>query len=329
MQGANSYQEKIAWRKHLFAVADEVLTAIIATQLPGAHMQLRITRPGSVLYVLVLLDGTKQIVRLSCNPYCLATVVAWAYGQWRAFGVPVPNVFASGELNHVQYIRMEYMPGEAFAFTTPIDVQRKNLSQMGAHLAAMRRVACSGYGYLNDFNKGKWASWHEFLRSNYRPHWLVAAGHLELRPADKMQHFITGKYTKIGAAVLLHNDYKPKNMLVDGDDITGLLDPQPMAGDPLWDIALCNHFIYREQARNGCDFDDPTYASLRSAFYDGYQAELGRSLTADEQHTVAGYELLIDGVKTEKLLRYDNNLSEGQYVLDYLHRKLEVFAEPS
>lgn len=315
----------------LFEQADTLATNLLQQYYPEAAVTIadRIARQKAVVYI-VDLDGQKEVLRLSVSPHYSAAGIATAYQRWAQQNIPVPQVRHAGETNGIQYMMLDYISDPPFDFHLPAEMQSGVMRQMGDFLARMRQVLCRGFGHFDKHGAGMSDTWDDVVRTYYPHEWILQQGLLTPDEKSVLQDIKHQSFLQ-ETSVLLHGDYKPKNVFVNSDGtVTAITDPKPMAGDPLWDFAVCNHFVFREQARQNAAFDDPFFAGLRNDFARGYQAALGRELRSDELRRIMCYEILIDAGKIEKLLlgKLDEAAGESTFMLDYLKQKIQQTAWP-
>ena len=322
MPNADLISEKV---KILFATSDTLASDILNKIYPDISVTIeqRIDRAKAVVYIISR-HGEKEVLRLSVSPLYSVQNIAAAYRAWEQIGIPVPHAKAEGGQGSIEYLLMEYMADSPFTFDVSLDVQVKVASRMGSLLARMREVRLEGFGHLDENGQGELESWSELVKSYYSHDWITAKGYLTVVESLAIRRIKDSAFA-LDSSVLLHGDYKLKNVFVaENGDITAVTDPKPLAGDPLWDFALFNHFVYREQARRNKSYDDAFYVRLRDVFKQSYEKQLGRRLKDDEMRRIMSYEILIDAGKAEKLIqgRLDEAEGESEYILDYLRHKI-------
>ena len=274
----------------------------------------------------------RRVLRVAPDDRHPATAVAKEYAAWGALGIPVPAVYASGRVGGlgVGYVLLEYINATPFDFGLPLDVQVRTMQDMGRLLATMRGATAEGFGLLDAQGRGRQASWSDFVHAYNDGQWLVGRQLVSAAEAAQLQEFVAAVDAMPSVTpVLLHGDFKPKNMFVDATTgaITGVIDPNPKAGDPLWDLAVCLHFIYREQARRHLPFTAPDFDTLRTAVVQSYQRELGRDFTDEEQQCVLGYGCMVDTNNAKRMIDaprpYDQS-GEAEYMVRYVRKKLAL-----
>jgi len=308
-----------------FEISDVLASNILHKVYPDTTMiiEQRIDRAKAVLYVIDY-EGEKEVLRLSASPHYSTQSIATAYQAWEQTGIPVPHVRAAGSQDSIQYLLMDYISESLFHFKMAEDMQLKIVTQMGGFLAQMRNIERKGFGYFDPNGKGTFSTWSEWVKSYCHYGWLFEEGYLNSKEVEIL-HKVEDFGFSLDVGILLHGDYKPKNIFVTRNNrIAAITDPLPLAGDPLWDFAVFNHFIYREQARRKKPFDSRFFADLRDVFRQGYEEQLGRKLQDDELYRVMLYEILIDASKTEKLLlgKLKEAKGEGDFMLAYLKHKI-------
>jgi aminoglycoside phosphotransferase (APT) family kinase protein len=312
--------------KDLHKVSDDFALSILKGVYPSETLAIeqRIDRAKAVVCIIDH-GGQKEVLRLSASPHYSVQSIAHAYHEWESIGVPVPRIKKVGNQDAVQYLLMDYVSEPLFSFNIRRYTQLKIVSRMGGLLAQMRDVERKRFGYLDQNDEGISSTWNAWVKQ--RCHYGQLLGRSlngkEIDVMDKIKDFDFS----LNIGILLHGDYKPKNIFVaKNSDIAAITDPKPLIGDPLWDFATFNHFIYREQARRNESFNNRFFANLRDAFKQGYEGQLGRGLRDDELCRLSLYEILIDAGKVEKLLQgtLDEVKNESDFMLEYLKYKISA-----
>ncbi len=270
-----SSEAKLVAERHLHDTADQLAAILLDKRYPGQEVSVakKISRESAVVYLVDNPVG-RDVLRLSTHTHYAASHIAWAHQQWTALGVPVPKVYEFGAQDGVQYLFMEYVPTEAFNFDLPPEVQLGVMRQMGELLARMHTVSASSFGYLDHQGNGTFDTWQQFLATRFNVSWMKQ--YLTGTELAVLTKFLAEPSLANVEPVLLHDDFKPGNMFINqSGTIVAVTDPQPIAGDALWDVAWCNHFVYREQARQNQPFDAPWYQQLRQTFVEAYRTCFG------------------------------------------------------
>jgi aminoglycoside phosphotransferase (APT) family kinase protein len=312
--------------QHLFASGDSVAEEVLRMYFGGSCFAVlkKIKRPQAVVYIIKNQSG-KAVLRLSRSPIYNVTNIANSYRKYSQLGVPVPTPKVSGVLNDIQYILMSYVTGEPFTFDIAEAAQQNAAADAGRYLTRLRQLPCEGFGYLDVAGVGILSDWSEFLQTHYPLTWIRQKGYITQAESDLLHALKRHAEYPEAQSRLLHGDYKFKNLFTNSDGtISAITDPQPLAGDPLWDFATFNHFSYREQARQGRPYGDSFFVSTRNRFKEAYEAELGRKLYMGEVRSVTCYEIITGFGKVEDLLkgRLDEVEGESRRMLEYLRQRL-------
>lgn len=245
------------------------------------------------------------VVQLSTRPDALRTEFALAEAIRERTSIPVPTVLAAGELDGVGYVVVERAPGvdlhESF---TRLDsaTRRRLVRRFGQSLAELHEAfPFEGYGAVT------------LDASTERPS-EQSAGLLRATNAEDWQEWFTA-YARDGLAALppafesvrepvdsvltatdlpenppsrLYPwDLRPGNALVDGGELTAVLDwGDPLAADPALSMAKAEYVV--------CDWyvDDGT--RLRAALREGYESVRPRPSVPSAYRLVAAVHSAVD-----------------------------------
>lgn len=199
------------------------------------------------VYDIALDSGRQLILRLSHDhDERWFEGERWALDAARAVGVPTPRVLNVERLDDVHICVEEKLPGTTLqALLAAGERPRRAIDQLGSLLARIHRVPVDGFGYLQADGRG-WPvtladimvdllDQREAVMASGR-HWSIPgadvdrglallAGHRDLYAWD--------------TPVLLHGDFGPGNILVEGDRISGVIDMQDaMGGHPLFELTV-------------------------------------------------------------------------------------------
>jgi fructosamine-3-kinase len=155
----------------------------------------------------------------------------------RAAGAPAPEVFAADE---------EVLVIAALPETAGVGMAWNDL---GSVLARLHATHGERYGWAEDYAFGpvaianRWADdWPRFWAENRL---LVNCRYVGARVARRLEHLCTDLANRLPArppASLLHGDLWGGNVLVDGDKVSGLIDPACYYGHGEVDIAMLMMF---------------------------------------------------------------------------------------
>lgn len=196
----------------------------------------------------------RLIVRISHSEDPRFEGERWALDAVRAVGVPTPAVL------HLQRVTLEQeksvtfcieekLPGVALDVLLDKGVRpERAIGQLGELLAAIHGISIDGFGYLRPDGRG-WPVTFDSIMLDLIPrrvrvldaarHWRVGDSLVDAGLTALSDHAHLYRYD---APRLLHGDFKPSHVLIDGDPghehITGILDMQECAGGhPASDIA--------------------------------------------------------------------------------------------
>jgi len=202
------------------------------------------------VYDVTTAGNHRLIVRISHKENHRFEVERWALNAARSAGVPTPQVLlveqAAYNDNVVTFCIEEKLPG------IPLDVLLKDrlnsevnkaIDQIGEVLSKLHSVKVDGFGYLQPDGKGELKSFAErMLTVNEVQAELYEAGEKWHVPAESI---IAGlallnnhrELYQFDSPVLVHGDFVPNHILVDGDHISGIIDMQDCSGNhPVFDF---------------------------------------------------------------------------------------------
>jgi len=192
--------------------------------------------------------------------------------------IPTPAVLDRGwEHDTVPYIVMERSAGDNIEHSYgEMDPDRVDtiVDQAGAYLGeAHASLELDGYGFLEaDGLEGTHDDWRQFMDEHIAGHCADLAGTvfdpgaLMLR-VDQAWDRHRDVVPEQPEATVVHNDYRPGNLLVDDDTITTVLDwDNAYAGDALYDYVMAElDFISPD------NWEDDRNAEVRDRFREGYE----------------------------------------------------------
>lgn len=215
-----------------------------------AHTSRVIAGLDNEVYDVVTTNHHQLIVRISHQNNHRFEVERWALNAARNAGVPTPHVLlieqAAYDDTTVTFCIEEKLPGK------PLDVLfqdgvnsnvNKAIDQIGEVLSKLHSVRVDGFGYLQPDGKGEFTSFAErMLTVNTMQAKLYEAAdkwHL-LKEDIAVSLALLNKHREwyqFDTPVLIHGDFVPKHILVDGDHINGVIDMQDCAGGhPVFDF---------------------------------------------------------------------------------------------
>lgn len=229
----------------LRADAAHLLTQIDARE--NLQTQKVIPLPAGMWNALYRLEPSGLVVKLSANDNDFEVDFL---RQAAALGIPAPQVFGAGRLEHptithATYFLMSYIPnglnpwslvvGEKAMLPDKVERLGHDLGQVLAKLHSVR------LGYITRFGT-KVESWQQTLTDGFSPDWNNPAPNTlfdkKLLPVFKRILQQTD-YFAFKAGTLIHCDLNLSNVLVDAHshELRTILDPGGYAGMPMFDLA--------------------------------------------------------------------------------------------
>ena len=210
-------------------------------------------------YFMRLDDGREVVARIAIHPGHDLARDLWATETCRRLGVPAPEVLAAQTDSSAgtPFAVLSRLPGQAAHAAHLVGREREGvLEQMGAYLTLIHGMALTGYGELRPAGEsgtgyvgsaellfevvlagvGQTLGELDQLRSNQ--HWPARA--FSAVTSERVRAtFMRGRdVLDLPRAVLVHGDFRLKNALVLGSDVTGIVDYElAAAGDPAMDLA--------------------------------------------------------------------------------------------
>jgi len=192
----------------------------------------------------------RLIVRISHKGDPRFEAECYALNAARSAGVPTPQVLLVEQAAYddipVTFCIEEKVPGK------PLDVLLKEgshgdvnkaIDQIGEVLSLLHSVKIDGFGYLQPDGKGQQTSFAEImLMANERQAELYEAASLWNVPAQKVTAGLQllnnhRELYQFHTPVLVHGDFGPQHIFVEGDHISGVIDMQDCSGNhPIFDF---------------------------------------------------------------------------------------------
>lgn len=231
----------------------------------------------------------RHVIRFNTRDYAIPKFRR----ELRAYGrlgerVPVPAVrFLDESRERVPYdvIALEKLPGEALAEAwKEASVERRRVwaRQAGGVLA---KIHACGFDFFGEVWCGEFQRWSTSVKAKLKGYLREArsARILKKDDTDVIRQVVeaqTGLLEEVERPVLVHGDFHRGNLLVNGGELTGVVDFEwCMAGDPEWDLATL---------QEGREFR----GDARKAFEEGYGRRLDASGAVARRRAV--YSLIRD-----------------------------------
>lgn len=346
MQSTKSSSGRTA-DKHIRAVLDK------ASVLPGVE-SIEDLRPeqlsilaGGVDAATYLVSSAEGQVIIKINDHGIEAE-AEAINAWRKRHARVPEVLASGTVpGTVRHKKVKYLIEKALVtrygrvvetaanyLVYKPDKARAVGRLLGVELTKMHRaVADRSFGEFADApgNTAPYQSWNAYMLGYLNVHrrYLRGLGIGEdlleqLAEAIKRCRFVSqGRY--------LHGDFSIRNAAIKSFEPlkVSVFDPNPIVGDPTWDIAvLFNNYEFQKRRLEYDDGQKDLYVrdqQLLIGFKQGYQRKIYEEnlLVAQLFQAILQAQYTADKVKQKKLDKVDLQVREA-FIKDTVRRIVEV-----
>ena len=203
-------------------------------------------RDGHHMCELYMLDVPEKRKILKIFPYPrLAAGEAYLLGAWKLLGIPVPNIVQT-DLSH-STIPYSFTVMDYVQFDKEKNLNNLNdheipeiLAELVSYLRTAHQIELQSFGWINfqsDYSGDN--SWVETMRKvvNGRGRLLVSKGILRESALKGFEHITQEAAEVVVQGFLLHGDLTPSNVLLRGSQVAGIIDPDPISGDGLYDLA--------------------------------------------------------------------------------------------
>ncbi len=202
------------------------------------------------VYDVTTAGNHRLIVRISHKENHRFEAERWALNAARLAGVPTPQVLLVEQAEYdgipVTFCIEEKVSGKPLDMLLKEGVTsdlRKAIDQIGEVLSLLHSVRVDGFGYLQPDGKGQQTSFAEImLMANERQTELHEAASLWNVPARKIKASLELLNThrelyQFHTPVLVHGDFGPQHIFVEGGLICGVIDMQDCSGNhPVFDF---------------------------------------------------------------------------------------------
>jgi aminoglycoside phosphotransferase (APT) family kinase protein len=227
--------------------ADAVPLLTQIDEREGLHTQKVIPLAAGMWNALYLLQPAGVVAKLSFGDNAFEVDFL---RRAVSLGVPVPQVFSAGRLEHAAlpdatYFLMEYIPNSANGWHlahAENGMSADALAQLGRDLGqALATLHSVHFGYLSRFSV-RVETWQQVMTDGFSPDWDNPAPNVlfdaELLPIFKRILKETD-YFAFRDGTFVHGDLVLTNVLVDTDThrLSAIIDPGGCAGMPMFDLA--------------------------------------------------------------------------------------------
>lgn len=230
-------------------------------------------------YALAGPDGEEYVVQVAAPGDDRVRLAAELYDRVaEETSVPTPEIVDAGwEHDTVPYLVMERSDGDNIEHSYgDMDPDRVDaiVDQAGEMLGeAHASIELDGYGFIGaDDLEGSHDDWRQFMDERIAGYCSDLAGTvfdmgaLMLRVSQQWDQHRDAVPEEPDASIV-HNDYRPGNLLVDGDTVTTVLDwDNAYAGDALFDYVMAEH-----EFMSPGDWDEDRNEEVRDRFREAYE----------------------------------------------------------
>lgn len=212
--------------------------------LTGCIRSIRFPQQGFYLVIVIEAEHGSFILKVGCSEYRSQELLA-EHTVMKALAdsqVPVPKPLVFAQQEDLSFQLREFCAGEPVYSIQEYnpDCRPDAIRKMGKVLADIhRQLPASDWTWHNWIN----ASLEEANRN-------LDAGILDTdeftadAPPDKVLNWLYENVPQDGTICLLHGDYRPKNILWQNSEITGIIDWAFVdIGDPYYDLSIINWYF--------------------------------------------------------------------------------------
>lgn len=257
-------------QKHATLITPEMVIEDVVKRATGAEVASKkrlIKGEANEVYLVTLVSGKQLILRIShkeSNDYQKGAdsfrTERQVIEEARMVGAKVPNVVAVEEEVVGGVVRgfclEEVLPGKPLDECAELssDQKRGLVAKAGTELAKIHNVHFSGVGEL-ELKDGHLVPWQGSVEDRLLDHERNDQGGLQkiatrlglpegtIETCFSLLRDAAARYPSFEPR-LLHGDFGPKHIFVDGEEVTGIIDfEEARGGDPVEDIARWGFFF--------------------------------------------------------------------------------------
>lgn len=230
-------------------------------------------------------DGIELIVRIAHREQDVFGREQWAIDRCRSLGLPVPEILDISAYkidgHEAEVCIQTKLPGRRLVDLDPSSVEALDAArQCGEYLRRVHTIRTTGYGYIDAQGRGVYSSYAEAIAGleNLRSS-LVSACDAIGTSANTMLEvfaFIQDKMPELEfTPYLIHNDFDPRHVLVEGSTVTGIIDfGEASSEDPVNDLTRFSFYddkgpMFKAllEGYGACDLRNLQYYRLVFALY--------------------------------------------------------------
>jgi aminoglycoside phosphotransferase (APT) family kinase protein len=257
MKSLQSYQAFLKQKHNFFTTPTYLIHQLIKRHIGSPISSLERIIEGEVNEVYTIqTQKDAYILKINRDSTPLFQKAIWGQNEAKKASLPTAKVLGSGTItdqNHtLSYFLQEKLPGiSLYTFSNKHQKKSKLLAkQAGKLLANLHTIPTQGFGWLDTKGHGCFDGWEEYFFSelkDYRQEYLTLAHKYGIDKQLIISYFLYTQhhqhYLKESHPMLLHGDFRPKNILVHKGQISGIVDFDSIsAGSPLHDLAVWDFF---------------------------------------------------------------------------------------
>ena len=253
---ASEYKKYLEQIHSKLEAPDSIIKEITEEATGGEVISKRkiIAGEANEVYDLTLLGDAHVIARISRKDDEEFEREQWCIEKCHELGVPVSRILLLKKIEvndeKLSICVQEKIDGEplergAIHYGELDEVRlRKIINQAGELLGKIHSVSVDGFGKLNAIGHAPFKTYLEYFRDDVGTYeqslWLAEAVNLDKNELRKVFDILQEEMNQVSdiPAVLTHNDFAPKHIMVKGEAITGILDWGEASGNsPVNDFA--------------------------------------------------------------------------------------------
>jgi Ser/Thr protein kinase RdoA (MazF antagonist) len=259
-RGPDPYTAYLQQKHRGFGTPAEAVAQAMLDGIGSAPLALERLALGEVneVYDARTADGRAVIVRISHRGPQGFMAERWVLGRCAAAAIPVPRVLSlqtvpAGD-REVTVCIEEKLPGRPLQLLINAGLETSAVqalvSDAGALLARINAITVDGWGPFDGEGRTSFASWRAYLlallpeREQLLPSFARFGTGASVVEAAFAAAAVALPGVEPEQARLVHTDFGPKHLIVDGDRIAGVIDMEnALGGDPQWDLAMWEYWF--------------------------------------------------------------------------------------